>query len=107
MYTSAMLAVSFGWNHDAIAACAASEEREEIAQEALEWRQLSHEGAQAESLLIRFPMRRNITWKVSRTSSRHGMVFRRGNRTVYWSCTASWARSSAPLISPGDPCAGG
>jgi hypothetical protein len=27
------------------------------------------------------------------SSSRHGMVFRRGNRTVYWSCTASWARS--------------
>jgi len=62
-YTSAAVAVSFGWNNDAIAACPPAEDHEQVAQEALEWQQFSHEGAQAESYAYPWPMRRRITWK--------------------------------------------
>jgi hypothetical protein len=62
-YTSAVLASSFGWDNESIAACPAAEERADIADEALEWQHLSHEGAYAESQAYPMPMRRLIQWK--------------------------------------------
>ncbi|MFI6827607.1 hypothetical protein ACIBG5_10940 [Kribbella sp. NPDC050241] len=62
-YTSAVLAASFSWNNDAIAACPPAEDHEDVAQEALEWQQLSHEGAQAESYAYPVPIRRRVTWR--------------------------------------------
>lgn len=61
-FTTAILAGSFCWDHDAVESVRPFYVRESVADEAMAWQHLSHEGADAEEYAYPSPFRRQVTF---------------------------------------------